>query len=69
MAFRQLKNEPFQVVMSTSQSIYAINGNVSHILTPMANSDIKRCEKTGDWSELLEKAQANTRRFRREFYR
>jgi hypothetical protein len=69
MGFRKLKNEPFQSVMDKGQSIYAISGNVSHILTPMANTDIKRCEKTGDWSELLEKAQANTRRFRREFYR
>jgi hypothetical protein len=69
MGFKKLKNEPFQSAMSTGQAIYAINGNVSHILTPMANTDIKRCEKTGDWSELLEKAQANTRRFRREFYR
>jgi hypothetical protein len=69
MAFRQLKNDPFQRNMNKAQTIYAINGNVSHILTPMANSDIKRCEKTGDWSELLEKAEANTRRFRRQFYR
>ena len=69
MGFRKLKNEPFQSVMDKGQAIYAINGNVSHILTPMANTDIKRCEKTGDWSELLAKAEANTRRFRREFYR
>jgi len=55
--------------MDKGQAIYAISGNVSHILTPMANTDIKRCEKTGDWSELLAKAEANTRRFRREFYR
>ena len=68
MSFRQLKNDPFQKSMGNSQMKICMNRNISHIVTPMRNTDIKRFEKTGDWSELMEKALVSTRRFRREFY-
>lgn len=68
MSFRKLTTDPFTKIMSTNQMVIAMNKNVSHIVTPMRNTDIKRVEKTGDWSELLEKAKASTRRFRNEFY-
>ncbi len=68
MSFRQLKNDSFQKSMSTGTMAVSMNSQMSYIVTPMRNTDIKRCEKTKDWSELLEKAKAQTRRFRREFY-
>lgn len=66
---RKLKTDPFQTVMSHGTMAVSMNGRVSHILSPMRNTDIKRCEKTKDWSELIEKAMKQTNRFRRDFYR
>ncbi len=68
MSFRQLKNDPFQSVMNTGTMKVSMNSAVSRILTPMRNTDIRRLERTGDWSELMQKAMAQTRRFRRDFY-
>jgi hypothetical protein len=68
MSFRQLKNDPFQSTMNTGTMKVSMNSAVSRILTPMRNTDIKRLERTGDWSELMQKAMAQTNRFRREFY-
>lgn len=69
MAFRILKTDPFQNIMYANQLAISMNRNVSHIMTPMRNTDIKRAEIEGDWTELLEKAKIQTNRFRREFYR
>lgn len=68
MSFRQLKNEAFQSTMNSGTMKVSMNSAVSRILTPMRNTDIKRLEKIGDWSELMQKATAQTNRFRREFY-
>ncbi len=68
MSFRQLKNDPFQATMNSGTMKVSMNSAVSRILTPMRNTDIKRLEKTGDWTELMRKAMAQTNRFRREFY-
>ena len=68
MSFRQLKNETFQSTMNSGTMKVSMNSAVSRILTPMRNTDIKRLERTGDWSELMQKAMAQTNRFRREFY-
>ena len=46
----------------------SMNSSMSRILSPMRNTDIKRLEKTGDWTELMQKATAQTNRFRRDFY-
>jgi len=67
--FRQLRNDPFQSVMNSGTMAASMNSAVSHILTPMRNTDIQRLEKSGDWSELMKKAAAQTRRFRRDFYK
>ena len=67
-SFRKLTTDPFQKVMDTGTMLVSMNSRVSHIVTPMRNTDIKRMEKTGDWSELMEKALIQTRRFRRDFY-
>ena len=69
MAFRKLTTDPFTKIMDKGTMSISMNSRVSHIITPMRNTDIKRCVETGDWSELLVKAQIQTRRFRREFYR
>ena len=68
MSFRQLKNDPFQSTMNSGTMKVSMNSAMSRILTPMRNTDIKRLEKTGDWTELMQKAKAQTNRFRREFY-
>ena len=67
-SFRQLKSDPFQKSMNHGTMGVSMNSAMSRIFTPMCNADIKRLEKSGDWSELLEKATAQTRRFRHEFY-
>lgn len=68
MRFRKIVNDPFARVMGQGTSSVSMNSRVSHIVSPMRNTDIKKAERTGDWTELLEKAAANTRRFRRDFY-
>lgn len=68
MSFRQLKNDSFQKSMDKGTMAVSMNSQMSYIVTPMRNTDIKRVEKTKDWSELIEKAQVQTRRFRRDFY-
>lgn len=65
---RQLVTDPFTKVMIAGTTKISMNSRVSHIISPMRNTDIKKAEKTGDWSALMEKALINTRRFRREFY-
>jgi hypothetical protein len=69
MAFRKLTTDPFTKIMDKGTMSVSMNSRVSHIITPMRNTDIKRCVEIGDWSELLVKAQIQTRRFRREFYK
>lgn len=68
MSFRKLKTESFQSTMNSGTMRASMCSNVSYILSPMRNVDLKRAAETGDWSELIQKAQANTRRFRRDFY-
>lgn len=65
---RQLVTDPFTKVMIAGTTKISMNSRVSHIISPMRNTDIKKAEKTGDWSALMEKALISTRRFRREFY-
>jgi hypothetical protein len=69
MAYRTLRTDPFQSTMTHAQSALAMSSNVSFIMTPMRNTDIKKAAQSGDWTDLLAKAQVQTRRFRREFYK
>ena len=68
MPFRKLKNDPFPAIMNSGTMGVSMNSSMSRILSPMRNTDIKRLEKTGDWTELMQKATAQTNRFRRDFY-
>ena len=65
--FRQFSNDPFQRKMNPTTGSCSANAQVSKILTPWRNKDIEAAEK-GDWSLLLAKAEAQTRRFRNDFY-
>lgn len=69
MSFRNIKFDSFQSNMNTGTMKVSMNSAVSRILTPMRNTDIKRLENSGDWSELMEKALVQTRRFRKDFYK
>ena len=69
MAYRKLRTDSFQKTMKSGQSAISMSSNVSLIMTPMRNTDIKKAEQSGDWSLLIAKAQVQTRRFRREFYK
>lgn len=69
MSFRNIKFDSFQSTMNTGTMKVSMNSAVSRILTPMRNTDIKRLENSGDWSELMEKALVQTRRFRKDFYK
>lgn len=69
MSFRNIKFDSFQSTMNSGTMKVSMNSAVSRILTPMRNTDIKRLENSGDWSELMEKALVQTRRFRKDFYK
>ena len=43
------------------------NAQVSMIFSPMRNKDIERAAKSGDWSELEEKAKNMQRKYERCF--
>jgi len=55
--------------MSHSQAVYAMNSNTSMGLSKWSNKDLKNAEATGDWSELLAKAEKSTVSFRNRFYK
>ena len=67
--FYQLSNQPFQWTMkSGSRGNTAMDAKSNQHLSRWVNRDLQRAENTGDWSELLAKAEAQTRRFRNDFY-
>ena len=65
---RKLTNDPFLSRMVTPNSERAINATTSKGFTKWVNRDIQKAALTGDWSELLEKAQKSTKYFRNTFY-
>ena len=67
--WHQLKNEPFQRKMKSGErGNTAIDSKINKLLTTYRNKDLIAVEKTGNWSELIAKAEAQTRRFRNDFY-
>jgi len=67
--FYQLNRQPFQWKMkSGARGNTAMDAKSNQHLTRWVNLDLQRAEKTGDWSELIAKAEAQTRRFRNDFY-
>jgi hypothetical protein len=69
MAFRKPISAEFGNRMSTKNSSIAMHATVAKSFTTWANSDLKRAAETGDWSDLITKAEVNTRRFRNTFYK
>jgi len=69
MGYRQLKSvSDFQEGMITPNAKIAMNSGTSMGFTVWVNKDLRKAEETGDWSELLAKAQKSTRYFRNQFY-
>lgn len=55
--------------MSERNAAVAMHQGASMGCTVWVNKDIRKAAKTGDWSELLLKAQKSTISFRNQFYR
>jgi len=55
--------------MITPNAKMAMNSNTSMGFTRMANKDISKAALSGDWSELISKAQKSTKYFRNTFYK
>lgn len=66
---RLLKNDSILYSMATGQAKYAIDNSASKGFSKWVNKDIQDAALTGDWSVLLAKAEAQTKRFRRDFYK
>ncbi len=68
MSFRVLTTDPFLSRMVTANSERAMNASTSKGFTKWVNKDIQKAAATGDWSELLAKAEKSTKYFRNTFY-
>jgi hypothetical protein len=55
--------------MATGQAKFAIDNSASKGFSKWVNKDIREAALTGDWSALMAKAELQTKRFRREFYK
>jgi len=66
--FRVLTTDAFQSRMVTPNAEHAMNSSTSKGFTKWVNKDIQKAAATGDWSELLKKAQKSTKYFRNSFY-
>ena len=69
MAFRILKNDPFTRSMTSGSAAMAMNATSSKGFSVWVNKDLREVEKMGNWSELMEKAEKQTKYFRNTFYR
>jgi hypothetical protein len=67
-AMRKLVNDEFLKRMVSANAEHAMNGTTSKGFTKWVNKDIQKAASTGDWSELIEKAQKSTKYFRNSFY-
>ena len=66
--FRVLTTDPFQSRMVTPNAERAMNASTSKGFTNWVNKDIQQAASTGDWTELLKKAEKSTKYFRNSFY-
>ena len=55
-------SKKFRTFKSTEVSGKPWAGKSSAVFSPMRNTDIARALKTGDWSEMIEKAECGMRR-------
>ena len=68
MGFRKAVSKDFADRMASGQATAAMNGSTSKGMSRWVNKDLQKAEDTGDWSELLAKAQLSTKYFRNQFY-
>ena len=66
---RKPVNAEFARRMDKPNAKMAMHQSASMGCTVWVNKDLRKVEETGDWSELMEKAQASTKRFRNSFYK
>jgi hypothetical protein len=69
MSFRIIKNDSFTKNMASGSAAIAMNATSSKGFSVWVNKDLREVEKTGNWSELMEKAEKQTKYFRNKFYR
>jgi len=69
MSFRIIKNDSFTKNMASGSAIMAMNATSSKGFSVWVNKDLREVEKSGNWSELMEKAEKQTQYFRNKFYR
>ena len=69
MSFRKFKRiSDNGAGTNTGNSRISIDSSASMGFTRWVNKDISKAEETGDWSELLMKAEKQTRYFKNTFY-
>ena len=66
---RVLINDPFTKSMNKGNASIAMDNSSSKGFSKWVNKDIQKMALSGDWSELLLKANKQTTRFRNEFYK
>ena len=69
MSFRIIKNDSFTKNMASGSAAMAMNATSSKGFSVWVNKDLREVEQTGNWSELMEKAEKQTKYFRNKFYR
>ena len=55
-------------VMYSGTASVSVNAQASKAFSPMRNKDIMAAAESGDWSELHNRAERETKAFRRRFY-
>ena len=65
---RKLTTDPFLSRMVTANSERAMNASTSKGFTKWVNKDIQKAAASGDWSDLISKAQKSTKYFRNSVY-
>ena len=66
---RKAINAEFGKRMSTPNASVAMHQGASMGCTKWVNKDLQKAAATGDWSELIAKAEKSTKYFRNTFYR
>ena len=66
---RKLINDPFTYSMDRNNSAIAMDNSSSKGFCEWVNKDIRNAEESGDWSELILKAELQTKRFKNSFYK
>jgi hypothetical protein len=54
--------------MYSGTASVSVNAQSSKAFSPMRNKDIMAAAESGDWSELHNRAERETKAFRRRFY-